>query len=90
MLYRFCPFESNNIGKLIMIIEEEDIKIPSEPKVSPEVVKLIRRMITKNPVHRADWAEVFSYEVRKGELFRTTGLRDKTPRNGLKKSTTFS
>jgi serine/threonine protein kinase len=49
-----------------MIIEEEDIKIPNDPKASPEVVKLIRRMITKDPKMRADWAEVFSYEVRNG------------------------
>jgi serine/threonine protein kinase len=35
MLYGFCPFESNNIGKLIMIIEEEDIVIPPQPPISP-------------------------------------------------------
>jgi len=49
-----------------MIIEEEDIKIPSDTKASPEVVKLIRRMITKDAKLRADWSEVFSYEVRNG------------------------
>ncbi len=42
-------------------MEEEDLKFPMDIKVSPEVVKLLRRMITKNPLHRADWAEVFSY-----------------------------
>ena len=61
MLYGFCPFESNNIGKLIMIIEEEDIVIPAQPQVSPEVTKLLRRMITKNPNLRADWSEVFAF-----------------------------
>ena len=35
MVYGFCPFESNNIGKLIMMMEEEDIVIPSQPRVSP-------------------------------------------------------
>lgn len=35
MLYGFCPFESNNIGKLIMVIEEEDLKIPEKPSISP-------------------------------------------------------
>ncbi len=90
MLFGFCPFESNNIGKLIMIIEEEDIKIPKEPRVSPEVTKLLRRMITKNPLYRADWAEVFSYEIKNGELFRSTALRDRTPRSALKKSFTLS
>jgi len=61
MLYGFCPFESNNIGKLIMIIEEEDIVIPPQPPISPEVTKLLRRMITKNPNLRADWSEVFAF-----------------------------
>ena len=44
-----------------MIVEEEDIVIPNQPRVSPEAVKLIRRMITKNPALRADWSEVFAY-----------------------------
>lgn len=66
MVYGFCPFESNNIGKLIMMMEEEDIVIPSQPRVSPELTKLLRRMITKNPAMRADWSEVFSYEIKNG------------------------
>jgi len=90
MLYGFCPFESNNIGKLIMIIEEEDIKIPEQPRFSPEVIKLIRRMITKNPKLRAEWSEVFAYEVKNGELVRQ-GIRERTPRsNALKRSFTMS
>jgi len=44
-----------------MLIEEEDITIPTTPFVSPEIVKLLRRMITKNATLRADWSEVFSY-----------------------------
>ena len=56
MLYGYCPFESNNIGKLILLIEQEEIKIPRDKGISPEVVKLLRRMITKNPEMRADWA----------------------------------
>lgn len=89
MLYGFCPFESNNIGKLIMIIEEEDIVIPNSPRISPEVVKLLRRMITKNPNYRAEWSEIFAYEVKNGELMRSS-LRDKTPKNSLKRSFTQS
>ena len=72
-----------------MIIQEEDIKIPNEPKASPEVIKLIRRMITKDPKMRAEWSEVFSYEIRNGELYRSP-IRDKTPKNTLKKSITLS
>jgi len=66
MLFGFCPFSSSNIGKLIMLIDEVDLQIPREPKVSPEVIKLIRRMITKNPIMRAEWSELFSYEIKNG------------------------
>lgn len=34
MLYGYCPFESNNIGKLIMIMEEQELKVPEQPVVS--------------------------------------------------------
>ena len=47
-------------------------------------------MITKNPVLRCDWSEVFSYEVINGELLRTHGLRDKTPKGGMRKSLTIT
>ena len=66
MLFGFCPFSSSNIGKLIMLIEEVDLQIPKEPKISPEVVRLIKRAITKNPALRADWSEIFSYEIKNG------------------------
>ena len=89
MLYGFCPFESNNIGKLIMIIEEEDVVIPAQPQVAPEVTKLLRKMITKNPNLRADWSEVFAHEVKNGALMRT-GIRERTPKNSLKRSFTLS
>lgn len=46
-------------------------------------------MITKNPVLRADWAEVFAYEVRNGILIRSV-IRDRTPKNSLKRSFTLT
>ena len=46
-------------------------------------------MITKNANLRAEWSEVFSYEIRNGELYRTS-VRDKTPKNTLKRSFTLS
>lgn len=89
MLFGYCPFDSKNIGKLIMIIEEADLLIPREPRVSLEVVKLIRRMVTKNPSLRAEWSEIFSYDIKNGELVRSHGLRERTP-TGLKKSSTIT
>jgi|JI102314A1RNA_FD_contig_31_3537944_length_1146_multi_2_in_0_out_0_2 serine/threonine protein kinase len=37
MIYGFCPFESNNIGKLILMLNENELKIPETPKVNPIV-----------------------------------------------------
>ena len=56
MLYAFCPFESNNIGQLIMKIDQEEINIPTEPYVSSRLVGLLKKMLTKNPTQRADWS----------------------------------
>jgi hypothetical protein len=50
----------------------------------------MRRMITKNPAMRADWSEVFSYEIKNGELLRVGVLRDRTPKNNLKRSFTLT
>ena len=65
MLFGYCPFESTNIAKLIMILENEELQIPNEGnnRVSPIVTQLIRRMLTKDHKKRADWYEVFSYEI---------------------------
>ena len=46
-------------------------------------------MITKDPKMRAEWSEIFSYEIRNGELFRAA-IRNRTPKSVLKKSYTFS
>lgn len=35
MIYGFCPFKSNNIGQLIMIIDKEDLEIPKDSQASP-------------------------------------------------------
>ena len=68
MLYGFCPFESNNIGQLIMKIDKEEINIPAEPYVSPKLIGLLKKMLTKNPNQRVDWAEIFGYEIKNGEI----------------------
>lgn len=61
MIFGFCPFESNNIAKLIMMLNESELKIPSKPHISPVLEDLIRRMLTKDFKNRADWAEVFTF-----------------------------
>ena len=39
------------------------MKIPVDTKVNPIIVQLLKRMLTKNQNKRADWNEVFSYEI---------------------------
>lgn len=38
-------------------------------------------MVTKDPKLRADWSEIFAYEVRNGELYRKGAIRDKSSNN---------
>lgn len=59
MVYGKCPFESKSIAKLIKMLEEEDVIIPSEPKISQTLEKLIRRILVKDANNRIDWKEMF-------------------------------
>ena len=63
MIFGFCPFESNNIGKLILMLNQNELEIPSNPKITPTLEQLLRRMLTKDHKKRADWNEVFTYEI---------------------------
>lgn len=42
------------------------MKIPPEPPISPRLANLLRKMLTKNPSLRADWSEIFSYDIKNG------------------------
>jgi len=44
------------------------MKIPPEPAISPRLANLLRKMLTKNPSLRADWSEIFSYDIKNGEI----------------------
>jgi hypothetical protein len=47
-------------------------------------------MIMKNPKLRADWSEVFSYEVKNGQLLKQGLVRDLTPKSSMKRSFTLT
>ncbi len=51
-----------------MKIDKEEINIPAEPYVSPKLIGLLKKMLTKNPNQRADWADIFGYEIKNGEI----------------------
>lgn len=46
MLYGFCPYYQNTIGKLIAIIENNLLKFPSNIKVSHKIQMLLKLMMT--------------------------------------------
>jgi len=41
------------------MLEEEDVMIPDNPKISPTLDKLFRRILVKNYNNRLDWKEMF-------------------------------
>jgi serine/threonine-protein kinase ULK/ATG1 len=59
MIFGKCPFESKSISKLIKMLEEEDVTIPDQPKISPTLDKLLRRILVKDYNNRLDWKEMF-------------------------------
>lgn len=63
MLYGFCPFESQNIGKLILMLNENEVKIPTNQNISSALEELLKKMLNKDKKMRADWNEVFNYEI---------------------------
>lgn len=55
MIYGRCPFESKSIAKLIKLLDEENLSIPEQPKISPNLEKLLKRMLVKDFNTRIDW-----------------------------------
>jgi serine/threonine protein kinase len=74
MLFGYCPFESASIAKLIMTIENDELSFPEEPVVSNSIHTLLKRMLVKDPTKRADWNEVFSFEIIDNKMSKN--LRD--------------
>lgn len=67
MIYGECPFQSNNIAKLIQILQTEELRLPYP--VPEPIETLIRRMLVKDPARRIDWADLFEYEISEtGEI----------------------
>ena len=57
MLFKCCPFEEKNIPNLISLIERQELRFP---KPIPDNLKLLLRgMLTKDPMRRWTWAELF-------------------------------
>lgn len=87
MVFGKCPFESKSISKLIKMLEEEDVMIPDNPKISPTLDKLFRRILVKNYNNRLDWKEMFQYTITEtGEIYPPGVIPGSNPQFGLKQS----
>ena len=70
MIFGKCPFESKSIAKLIKQLDEEDLVIPENPKISLALKELLKRMLVKDFNNRIDWPEIFEYVITEaGDLF---------------------
>lgn len=36
-----------------------------------KLANLLRKMLTKNPTQRADWSEIFAYDIKNGEILNS-------------------
>lgn len=61
MLFGMCPFQSNSIANLIEVLNNKDLQFPGQ--VSPFLKTLISRMLTKDPIRRISWMELFQIKI---------------------------
>lgn len=67
MIFGVCPFNSKDMCKLIQVHEKEEIKYPKYQSLPQEIQNLLKRMLTKEPSKRIDWASLFEYKISDGE-----------------------
>lgn len=61
MIYGQCPFQSNSIANLIQVLNSKDLYFPGP--ISSFMKTLITRMLTKDPVRRTSWMELFQIKI---------------------------
>ncbi len=61
MLTGESPYKSGSIAKLIQILDTSDATIPRTN--NPNVEKLLRRMLIKDPNKRISWNEIFDTKL---------------------------
>lgn len=71
MLFGYCPFEERSIAKLIMLLENAEVKINRKyNNISSISEELIRKMLIKNPEQRISWEELFEYVIEEDGTLR--------------------
>ena len=62
LVYGKVPFHDENILALYNKIRTQDLSIPEDPDISPELKDLIRRMLVKNPLERINLEEIKDHD----------------------------
>ena len=74
MAFGDCPFKSQQIAKLIQILQVEEVKYPKTVPIGVE--NLLKRMLVKDASKRIDWVDLFEYKITEsGDLIEPTSVR---------------
>ena len=52
LVFGSIPFSANNLYKLFQKVQEEPVRFPALPKVTPSLIDLLERMLMKDPKQR--------------------------------------
>lgn len=64
MLFGFCPFQSNSIARLITVLADTDLKIPTDlGQVSNATQTLLKKLLVKDQAKRIEWFELLNYSI---------------------------
>jgi serine/threonine protein kinase len=61
MIFGMCPFQSNSIANLIEVLNSKELQFPGQ--VSTFMKTMISRMLTKDPIRRISWMELFQIKI---------------------------
>ena len=61
LVYGKVPFHDDNIVALYNKIRTQELHLPNEPDISPELKCLITQMLVKNPINRISLRYMIEY-----------------------------
>ena len=61
MLFGQCPYQSNSIANLIEVLNNQTLSFPGS--ISNYLKNIITRMLTKDPMQRIGWMELFQIRI---------------------------
>ncbi|KAM3133531.1 hypothetical protein pb186bvf_014373 [Paramecium bursaria] len=68
LLYGVCPYEEKTMAQLMSAVEEKEVQfLDNTNYVSQQTKDLLLRMLTKDPVKRINWKDLFERELTYAE-----------------------